>query len=238
MNAIEIVITLPFFPQSETRGDSWTRIIILGPPGSGKGTRAKIMGKLYDLPVVTTGDMLREAVSEGTELGKLAEGYMNRGELVRDDIVISIVEDRMSKPDVVKGFILDGFPRSVEQAEALDRILNRLGTALDVVLYITAEQETIIERLSLRRSCPKCGAIYHLKDMLPEREGICDECGGVLVQREDDKAKIIRHRLEVYEKQTFPILERYERVGKVRQMSGEIDIKEIPDEIRRVLGPP
>lgn len=214
------------------------RIIILGPPGSGKGTRAKIIGKLYDLPVVTTGDMLRAAVSEGTELGKLAQGYMNRGELVRDDIVISIVEDRMSKPDVMKGFILDGFPRSVEQAEALDRILNRQGTVLDTVLYVTAKHETIIERLSLRRSCPKCGAIYHLKDMLPKREGICDECGGVLVQREDDKAEIIRHRLEVYEKQTFPILERYERVGKVRQMRGEIDIKEIPDEIRRVLGPP
>lgn len=214
------------------------KIIILGPPGSGKGTRAKIIGKLYDLPVVTTGDMLRAAVSEGTELGKLAQGYMNRGELVRDDIVISIVEDRMSKPDVMKGFILDGFPRSVEQAEALDRILNRQGTVLDTVLYVTAKHETIIERLSLRRSCPKCGAIYHLKDMLPKREGICDECGGVLVQREDDKAEIIRHRLEVYEKQTFPILERYERVGKVRQMRGEIDIKEIPDEIRRVLGPP
>jgi adenylate kinase len=238
MNAIEIVITLPFLPQSETQGDSGTRIIILGPPGSGKGTRAKIIGKLYDLPVVTTGDMLREAVSEGTELGKLAQGYMNRGELIRDDIVISIVEDRMSKPDVETGFILDGFPRSVEQAEALDRILNRLGTELDTVLYITAKHETIIERLSLRRSCPKCGAIYHLKDMLPKREGICDECDGVLVQREDDKAEIIRHRLEVYEKQTFPILERYEKVGKVRQMNGEIDIKEIPDEIRRVLGPP
>ena len=214
------------------------RIIILGPPGSGKGTRAKIIGKLYDLTVVTTGDMLRAAVSEGSELGKLAQGYMNRGELVRDDIVISIVEDRMSKPDVRKGFILDGFPRSVEQAEALDRILNRQGTVLDIVLYVTAKHETIIERLSLRRSCPKCGAIYHLKDMLPKREGICDECGSVLVQREDDKAEIIRNRLEVYEKQTFPILERYERVGKVRQMSGEIDIKEIPDEIRRVLGSP
>jgi len=182
--------------------------------------------------------MLRAAVSEGSELGKLAQGYMNRGELVRDDIVISIVEDRMSKPDVRKGFILDGFPRSVEQAEALDRILNRQGTVLDIVLYVTAKHETIIERLSLRRSCPKCGAIYHLKDMLPKREGICDECGSVLVQREDDKAEIIRNRLEVYEKQTFPILERYERVGKVRQMSGEIDIKEIPDEIRRVLGSP
>lgn len=193
---------------------------------------------MYDLPVVTTGDMLRAAVSEGMELGKLAQGFMNRGELVRDDIVIGIVEDRMSKPDVRKGFILDGFPRSVEQAEALDRILNRLGTELDTVLYITAKHETIIRRLSLRRSCPKCGAIYHLKDMLPKREGICDECGSVLVQREDDKAEIIRHRLEVYEKQTFPILERYERIGKVRQMSGEIDIKEIPDEIRRVLGPP
>jgi len=208
----------------------------LGPPGSGKGTRAKIIGRVYGIPVVTTGDMLREAVSEGTELGRLAEAYMKRGELVRDDIVIGIVEERFSKPDVEEGFVLDGFPRSVKQAEALDRILVKMGIALDIVLNVTARSETILGRLSLRRSCPKCGAVYHIKDMPPKQEGICDECGSPLVQRDDDKEEIILHRLEVYRDQTVPILERYKKAGKVKEISGELEIDQIIDEVKRVLG--
>ncbi len=210
----------------------------MGPPGSGKGTRAKIIGKMYDIPVITTGDMLREAVSEGTELGKQADGYMKKGELVRDDIVIGIVEERMGKSDLDRGFILDGFPRSVRQAEALDRILNKLETMIDTVLYIDAKPETILERLSLRRSCSKCGAIYHLNYKPPENEGACNECGGELFHREDDREEIILHRFEVYEKQTYPILERYENRGKVKKMDGEIKIEEISDEVERILGPP
>lgn len=210
----------------------------MGPPGSGKGTRAKIIGKMYDLPVITTGDMLREAVSEGTELGKQAEGYMKKGELVRDDIVIGIVEKRMGKSDLDRGFILDGFPRSVRQAEALDRILNKLETMIDTVLYIEAKPETILERLSLRRSCSNCGAIYHLMYKPPENEGACNECGGELFHRDDDREEIILHRFEVYEKQTYPILERYENRGKVQRMDGEINIEEISDEVERILGPP
>ncbi len=210
----------------------------MGPPGSGKGTRAKIIGKMYDIPVITTGDMLREAVSEGTELGKQAEGYMKKGELVRDDIVIGIVEERMGKSDLDRGFILDGFPRSVRQAEALDRILNKLETMIDTVLYIDAKPETILERLSLRRSCSKCGAIYHLNYKPPENEGACNECGGELFHRDDDREEIILHRFEVYEKQTYPILERYENRGKVKRMDGEIKIEEISDEVERILGPP
>ena len=210
----------------------------MGPPGSGKGTRAKIIGKMYDIPVITTGDMLREAVSEGTELGKQAEGYMKKGELVRDDIVIGIVEERMGKSDLDRGFILDGFPRSVRQAEALDRILNKLETMIDTVLYIDAKPETILERLSLRRSCSKCGAIYHLNYKPPENEGACNECGGELFHRDDDREEIILHRFEVYEKQTYPILERYENRGKVQRMDGEINIEEISDEVERILGPP
>jgi len=211
------------------------RLVILGPPGSGKGTRAKIIGRIFKYPVITTGAMLREAVAAGTEYGKIAEGYMKKGELVRDDIVIGIVEERLRKPDVEDGFILDGFPRSVNQAKALDRILNKMGAILDVVMYVTAKPETILSRLSLRRSCPKCGAIYHLKDILPKVEGVCDECGSKLVQRDDDKEEIILHRLEVYAQQTFPILERYERLGKVREVSGELKIDEIPGEVERVL---
>lgn len=210
----------------------------MGPPGSGKGTRAKIIGKMYDIPVITTGDMLREAVSEGTELGRQADGYMKKGELVRDDIVIGIVEERMGKSDLDRGFILDGFPRSVRQAEALDRILNKLETMIDTVLYIDAKPETILERLSLRRSCSNCGAIYHLMYKPPENEGTCNECGGELFHRDDDREEIILHRFEVYEKQTYPILERYENRGKVKRMDGEIDIEEISDEVERILGPP
>ncbi len=208
----------------------------MGPPGSGKGTRAKIIGRVYGIPVVTTGDMLREAVSEGTELGRLAEEYMKRGELVRDDIVIGIVEERFSKPDVEEGFVLDGFPRSVKQAEALDRILVKMGIALDIVLNVTARSETILGRLSLRRSCPTCGAVYHIKDMPPKKEGICDECGSPLVQRDDDKEEIILHRLEVYKDQTVPILERYKEAGKVKEISGELEIDQIIDDVKRVLG--
>jgi adenylate kinase len=193
---------------------------------------------MYDIPVITTGDMLREAVSEGTELGKQAEGYMKKGELVRDDIVIGIVEERMGKSDLDQGFILDGFPRSVRQAEALDRILNKLETRIDTVLYIEAKPETILERLSLRRSCSNCGAIYHLLYKPPENEDACNECGGELFHRDDDREEIILHRFEVYEKQTYPILERYENRGKVHRMDGEINIDEIPDEVERILGPP
>jgi adenylate kinase len=193
---------------------------------------------MYDIPVITTGDMLREAVSEGTELGKQADGYMKKGELVRDDIVIGIVEERMGKSDLDRGFILDGFPRSVRQAEALDRILNKLETMIDTVLYIDAKPETILERLSLRRSCSNCGAIYHLKYKPPENESACNECGGELFHRDDDREEIILHRFEVYEKQTYPILERYENWGKVKRMDGEIKIEEISDEVERILGPP
>lgn len=210
----------------------------MGLPGSGKGTRARIIGKMYGVPVITTGDMLREAIARGTEKGRLAEGYMKRGELVRDDIVISIVEERLSKPDVEGGFVLDGFPRSVRQAEALDRILKQKGTVLDTILNVVASPDTIVSRLSLRRSCPKCGAIYHLRDLPPRDDEICDECGSGLIQRDDDKVEIIRHRIEVYEKQTFPILERYENAGNVLEISGELDVDQIPEEVRRVLGGP
>lgn len=191
---------------------------------------------MFDIPVIASGDMLRGAVDEGTEMGRLADGYMKRGELVRDDIVISIVEERLSKPDVEGGFVLDGFPRSLVQAEALDRILRQKGVVLDAVINVVASPDTIVGRLSLRRSCPKCGAVYHLRDMPPKEDEICDECGSRLIQRDDDKVEIILHRLEVYERQTLPILERYEKAGKVREISGELAIERIPDEVRRVLG--
>ncbi len=209
----------------------------MGPPGSGKGIRARIIGKMFDIPVITAGDMLRDATSKGTEQGLVTEGYMNRGELVPDNIVIAIMEERLSRPDVEKGFVLDGFPRSLNQAVALDRILKRLHAKIDYVVTVSARPETIVIRLSLRRICSKCGAIYHLKDIVPKVEGVCDECGGKLIQREDDKEEIIRYRFEVYERQTFPIVERYSTVGKLKEISGELEIKEIPSVLEKLLSP-
>lgn len=182
--------------------------------------------------------MLREAAAEGTEHGKIAEGYMNRGELVPDYIVIAIMEERLKREDTRKGFVLDGFPRSVKQAAALDRILGDLKAEIDFVLAVAAKPDTIVNRLTHRRSCPKCGSVYHLVDMPPKKEGVCDECGGELMQREDDKEEIIRHRFEVYERQTFPIIERYSTAGKFREISGELEIEDIPAALEEILGKP
>lgn len=212
-----------------------TRIVVLGPPGSGKGTCAGFIGKMYGIPVIRTGDMLREAAAEGTEHGRVTKGYMDRGELVPDEIVILIVEERLNRPDCDDGFILDGFPRNLVQAEALDRILGEMGVSLTHVLNIVADAETIINRLSLRRSCPRCGAVYHLKNNPPEMDEICDECGAKLIQRSDDTEEIIRHRFEVYEEKSRPLLDRYVKAGLVRSMRGDLDINEIPDALRRVL---
>jgi adenylate kinase len=209
----------------------------MGPPGSGKGIRGRIIGKMFDIPVITAGDMLRDATSKGTEHGLIAKGYMNRGDLVPDNIVIAIVEERLSRLDVEKGFVLDGFPRSMNQAVALDRILKIMNAKIDCVVSVMARPETIVDRLSLRRICPKCGAIYHLKDITPKVEGICDECGGKLIHREDDREEIIRRRFEVYEKQTFPIIEKYSTAGKLKEVSGELEIKEIPTVLEKLLRP-
>lgn len=212
-----------------------TRLIILGPPGAGKGTQAKILSNMFNIPIISTGDMLREAVIEGSENGQIADYYMKKGDLVPEDIVINIVEERLNKSDVENGFILDGFPRNLAQARALDRILEKKGTPLDVVLKVEAKTETIIKRLSLRRSCPKCGAVYHLKYKPPKKEKVCDECGSELIQRNDDKETIILYRMIVYEEQTRPILERYEKMGKIRVISGEIEIKDIQNNLKKVL---
>jgi adenylate kinase len=225
-------------PEHEPPEDSKTRILVMGPPGSGKGTRARIIGKIFDVPVITAGDMLREAASDGTEHGLFAKKFMNKGELVPDDVVIAIVEERLSRNDVEKGFVLDGFPRSLGQAVALDRILKKLDAKIDYVVAVVAKLDTIVARLSLRWICSKCGAVYHLRDIVPKVEGVCDECGSKLVQREDDKEEIIRHRFHVYEKQTFPIIERYATKGKLREISGELEIDEIPAVLEKLLKNP
>jgi adenylate kinase len=212
------------------------KMVLLGPPGSGKGTRAHIISDLYDIPVVTTGDMLREAVRDETEYGKIAEGYMQKGDLVPDKIVNGIVRERLEKPDVKNGFILDGFPRSKSQADALDRILDDLDIELTHVLYVVLSDDVIIQRLSKRRSCPKCGAVYHLESAPPKKPGICDVCGAKLIQRNDDKEEVIQHRLEVYRTQTEPLLERYRDKGIVVETSGEVPMDELKDHLKELLG--
>jgi adenylate kinase len=209
---------------------------MLGPPGSGKGTRAHIISDLYNIPVVTTGDMLREAVRDETEYGKIAQGYMNKGDLVPNEIVNGIVRERMSKPDVADGFILDGYPRSDAQADALDEILSDLGIELTHVIYVVLSDEVIIHRLSKRRSCPKCGTVYHLESAPSKKGEICDVCGTKLIQREDDKEEVIRHRLEVYRKQTEPLLKRYRERGLVVETNGEIPMDELKKHMKELFG--
>jgi len=212
------------------------KIIILGPPGSGKGTRAHIISELFELPVITTGDMLRGAVREKTEYGLEAKTYMDKGDLVPDDIVNGIVKERMSRPDVVKGFILDGYPRSVNQTEALDEILKEKGMKLTHVLSVVLSDEEIIERLSKRRSCPECNEIYHLASKPPKKEGVCDKCGAKLILREDDKEDVIKHRLQVYRETTQPLLERYGKQGLIVETDGEVPIEGLRDHLEELLG--
>jgi len=212
------------------------RIVMLGPPGSGKGTQAHIISELYDIPVITTGDMLREAVANGTEYGSIAEGYMGRGELVPDEIVNGVVGERLGKSDLENGFILDGFPRSTPQAEFLDRYLEEHGLKLDYVIHVTLDDEAIVERLSNRRNCPSCGEVYHLVSKPPEKEGVCDRCGSELVLRDDDKPEVIRNRLEVYREKTRPLLERYGERGLVREVPGDYPLDRLPELLRKLLG--
>ncbi len=209
------------------------RLILLGPPGAGKGTQAKRLIERYGIPQISTGDILRAAVREGTELGRKAKQYMDAGQLVPDEVVIGIIRERLKEADCAKGFILDGFPRTVPQAEALKSVLAELGQALDHVVSIEVPDEDLVERLTGRRTCRSCGAMYHIKFSPPKQEGICDRCGGELYQRDDDREETIRARLKVYHEQTAPLVEFYEREGLLRRIDGVGSVDEI---YRRILG--
>nr|WP_286183348.1 adenylate kinase [Bacillus sp. ISL-55] len=211
-------------------------MVLMGLPGAGKGTQAdKIVGK-YNIPHISTGDMFRAAIKEGTELGLQAKSFMDKGELVPDEVTIGIVRERLSKEDCENGFLLDGFPRTVAQAEALDSMLADLGKKIDYVINIDVDQSILMERLTGRRICKNCGATYHLVFNPPAKEGVCDRCGGELYQRADDNAETVQNRLDVNVQQTKPLLNFYEDKGYLRNINGQQDIDVVFVDIEELLG--
>jgi adenylate kinase len=191
------------------------RLVLVGPPGAGKGTQAEFIADRFSIPKISTGDIFRANVSGGTELGRMAKEYMDAGDLVPDKVTIAMVRDRLGEPDAAAGFLLDGFPRNVAQAYELDSILNDLGNSLDVVLELQVDNEEVVRRLSGRRTCRKCGHIWHVEYDPTKVEGVCDRCGGELFQRDDDRAETVRHRLDVYVEQTSPLVEFYSGRGQL-----------------------
>lgn len=185
------------------------RVVLVGPPGAGKGTQAQFIASHLSIPKISTGDIFRANVSGGTPLGKLAKEYMDRGDLVPDEVTVAMVRDRLSEDDAQEGFLLDGFPRNVPQAEILKKMLADWGLALDVVLELVVDDEEVVRRLAGRRTCRSCGKVWHVDFDPPSREGVCDACGGELFQRDDDREDTIRHRLEVYQEQTAPLVSFY-----------------------------
>lgn len=211
-------------------------LILLGPPNAGKGTQAKKLYADFKIPQISTGDILRKAVREGTELGKLAGPLMAAGAYVPDEIVIGIVEERLKEPDCANGFILDGFPRTTPQAEALERMLAKLGKKLDAVVSLEVPHEKLIERGSGRRSCPTCGAVYHVYQSPPKKAGFCDKDGTGLVQREDDKAEVIEKRLKKYDAETAPLKQFYAQRGLLKSIDGVGAPEGIYEEIKKAAG--
>lgn len=206
-------------------------LVLLGPPGAGKGTQAVILAKAYNLTHISTGDMLREEIKTGTEFGRLLQTYMDKGELVPDDIVTQAVISRMRKPDVKKGVILDGYPRTKAQAESLQDALSKENRSLDIVLYFRTSKTVAVERLSGRRVCPKCGQNYHIKNIPPKREGLCDTCKVELIQRKDDTRETVINRLRVYEELTKDLISYYKDKGLLQEVDGDLSANALFDKL-------
>jgi len=211
------------------------RLVLLGPPGAGKGTQAKLLQEHFDIPQISTGDILRRAAKEGTTFGKRAKKFMDRGELVPDSVILDIVEERLSADDCHKGFLLDGFPRTVVQAEAFQTMLDRQNQVLDGAVSLRVPRQKLVARLSGRRTCRQCGAMYHVRFNPPKKEGVCDQCGGDLYQRADDREETIEARMEVYDRESAPLLEHFRRKGLLREVDGSKTTDEVFREILRQL---
>lgn len=210
-------------------------IILLGPPGAGKGTQAEKIVQEHQLAYVSTGDILRNAVREQTNLGRKAKQYMDQGQLVPDELVVEIVKDRLTDPDCAEGALLDGFPRTVTQADFLEKALPEIGTKIDRVISIEVKEEELIERLTGRRVCSECGANFHLKFKPPKVRNVCDQCGGDLYQRDDDTFETVKERLDVYKKQTEPLIAYYEKKGILSPIDGNQDIDAVFKQINSIL---
>lgn len=210
-------------------------IILLGAPGAGKGTNAKKITSEYHLPHISTGDMFREALRDETELGKLAKSYMDKGLLVPDEVTISLVKERLSKDDCKDGFLLDGFPRNLNQAEALEKIGKEINRPINYVIDINVPEEILKDRITGRRVCKKCGAPYHIKTLKPKVEGVCDICGGELIQRKDDNEEALKVRLDEYHHQTEPLINYYSKKGILHTVDGSKDLKEVMADIDAIL---
>ena len=212
------------------------KIIMLGAPGAGKGTQAKKIAELCKIPHISTGDIFRANIKEGTELGKKAKSYMDAGELVPDELVCDLVVDRIQQDDCTNGYILDGFPRTIPQAEALTNALNAIEQKLAHALNFDVPDENIIKRMAGRRSCVGCGATYHVEFNPPKVEGVCDVCGEELVLRDDDKPETVKNRLNIYHKETQPLIDYYEKQGLVSTIDGTQSMDKVFDDIRKILG--
>ena len=214
------------------------RVVLLGPPGAGKGTQAKLLREKFEACQVSTGDILRKAVADQSPLGKEASEYINRGALVPDNLIVKLVAERLKEKDCAQGFILDGFPRTIPQAQSLEEILQKMGLGLQAVLLVQVPHRIIVERLTGRRTCKNCGALYHLKFNPSASESVCDRCGGELLQRDDDREETISARLKVYDKQTAPLVDYYRQRGILREIDGVGSVDDIRNRLIKALEEP
>lgn len=212
------------------------KIIMLGAPGAGKGTQAKMIAKEYGIPHISTGDIFRANIKNNTELGKQAKTYMDAGQLVPDELTVKILLDRVAEDDCKNGYVLDGFPRTIPQAEVLDEALTKMGDKIDFAIDVNVPDDNIVKRMGGRRACVTCGATYHVVHVPPKKEGICDVCGSKLILRDDDKPETVLNRLKVYHEQTQPLIDYYEKKGVMHSVDGTVDMMDVFAAIKKILG--